>query len=64
FPLLQALYKDYKQVLKECRFYEYKNIPIAYPVKMNLKPVPVKTSFLHKFFRKMGNGFHKLAKKV
>ncbi len=63
-PLLKSLYDDYKKQLLECHFYEYKKIPIAYPVKMNLKPAPVKRSFLSNVFRKFGNIAHKMAEKM
>ncbi len=64
FPLLKELYRDYKLVLKESKFYEYKSIPIAYPVKMNLKPEPVRVSFLQKALKKVSGAINKLANKV
>lgn len=63
-PLLKELYDGYKKALKESHFREYKKIPIAYPVKMNLKPTLVKRSVLSKVFRKIGDLTYKLSKKV
>jgi len=64
FPLLKELYTSYKQLLVETKFYEYKSIPIAYPVKMNLKPVAVKGSLLQRGLKKLSGMIHKLATKV
>jgi hypothetical protein len=63
-PLLKQLYSDYKQVLKDCNFQEYKSIPIAFPVKMSLKKESVKVSFLHKFLKRLSQFIGRLAKKV
>jgi len=64
FPLLKELYKDYKKVLKESLFYEYKKIPIAYPVKMTLNEEVNKASIISKGLSKLANIFNRLAKKV
>ena len=35
FPLLKEIYAEYKEVLTECRFDEFKKIAIAYPVSLS-----------------------------
>lgn len=64
FPLLKELYLDYKCILKQTGFWEYKKIPIAYPVKMSLKKETKKESFLSKIFNKGANLLSDWAKKV
>jgi hypothetical protein len=64
FPLLKEMYIDYKQILRQCNFQEYKSIAIAYPVKMNLKKDPVKASLLQKALKKISRGISRLANKV
>ncbi|NND62538.1 MAG: glycosyl transferase [Flavobacteriaceae bacterium] len=54
FPLLKAMYTEYKEILKTCNYSEYKQIPIAYPVKLNLKPEPKQYSLFGKLLRKIG----------
>lgn len=64
FPILKELYTEYKKVLEECRFSEYKKIPISYPVKMSLKMEVKKDSFLAKLFKKMARIFNQLANRL
>ena len=66
FPLLKELYLDYKMVLSECRFSEYKKIPIAFPVKIppTKKASPKKASLFSKGLSKLSNLLNQLAKKV
>lgn len=64
YPLLKKLYNDYKVILKECHFSEYKKIPIMFPVKMLLKKEPNKESLLAKGFKKIASLLNQLAKKV
>ena len=63
FPKLKELYLDYKEVLRESKYSEYKEIQIAYPVKMSLKPDPLKVSFLQKSLLKLNFLIERLAKK-
>ena len=63
FPKLKKMYVDYKRVLKESHFWDYKEISIAYPVKMNLKPQPVKVSVLHNILKRVSHFIGRLAKK-
>lgn len=64
FPLLKEMYTSYKSILKDCYYESYKSIPVAFPVKMNLKQDPLKVSFLRKLMTKVANGINRLAKKV
>jgi hypothetical protein len=64
FPLLKELYTGYKQVLRDCHFTEYKSIPIAFDVKMNLKPEPKTYSVIGKLLRKIGWKFVRMSEKV
>ncbi|MDC7995716.1 hypothetical protein [Altibacter sp. HG106] len=54
FPILKELYQQYKAHLERTRYAEYKKIPIAYPVKMNLKPEAKRRSIGAKILRKIG----------
>lgn len=64
FPNLKKLYTDYKMVMADCHYSEYKKIPIAFDVKMNLKPEPKKFSTIGKLFRKIGWKFVRLSEKL
>ena len=64
FPLLNDLYAEYRKVLENCNFYEYKKIPIAYNVRKVEEPVAQKKSFFKKVLLKSSNLIIRLANKL
>ena len=53
FPMLAGLYDEYRQVLEEVKFNEYKQIPIAFELN-SWRDSGSKRSFFKKIFRRIG----------
>lgn len=53
FPHLEALYQDYRKVLKETKFNEYKNIPIAFDLN-SWRNSEGKRPFFKRILRRIG----------
>lgn len=63
-PKLKELYLGYKQVLANCHYFDFKKIPIAFDVKVNLKTEPKKYSAVGKLLRKIGWKFVRMSEKI
>jgi len=64
FPSLNKLYQAYKADLRNCHYDQYRTIPIAYPVRMNLKPIPRSYGIIAKILRKIGKRLLSWAEKI
>lgn len=63
FPLLKEMYTAYKEDLKDSHFYDYKHIPIAYPIKA-LFPEKKENSFVSNILKRLSRIINRMADKV
>ncbi|MEP2934946.1 MAG: hypothetical protein ABJM06_04460 [Gilvibacter sp.] len=64
FPLLKQLYKDYQEVLVDCRYADYKRIAIGYELKAREANNKAKGSVLKRATLKLSSGLKKLGDKL